>query len=168
MWVMTSVTFLPSPMIATFPGTVSTTFFLSSSLAYFLGSASILTTLMKNWTHRLVGFRTSIVPALYLLVGPDDYLGRSTYVTSCTLEPCIQLWVLSPVSWAVKWTPTFWWPKGDLYFSPSSPCVILMRFIFVCLSLCSQFPSYFISSFGVRPAVRVLMHTTVNHHCAPC
>lgn len=91
MWVMASVTFLPSPMIAMFPGTGNTTFFLSSSLAYFWGSAPILTTLRKNWTRRAVVFGTSLVPALRLMVSPGDPLDHSLSTTSCTLEPRLQL-----------------------------------------------------------------------------
>lgn len=41
-----------------------------------------------------------------------------------------------------------------------------MGFIFTCLSLCSQFPLYLISSRRVGPAVCGMMHTTVRRPCA--
>lgn len=106
----------------------------------------------------------ALSPALCLVVS-DGSPGHSNYITSYTLEPGSQLWVLSSVPWAVKWAPIFRQPKGDLHSpSCSPPPVIQMRFIFMCLSLCSQSPSYSMHSFGVGPAVHVLVYATGKRH----
>lgn len=52
------------------------------------------------------------------------------------------------------------------FLRPSSSYMILMRFLFTCLSVHPPFPWTFISSFGFGPAIPVLLLVAVNHHCA--
>lgn len=94
-----------------------------------------------------MGFRTRHHSRTPCLVGQDD-------TKSLDLDGLLHFGDLlstfgTLVSWGVKWAPTFWYLKCDLHFLPPPPW-FPVRFVFGCLSLGSQFPSYSYQFFWSR------------------